>query len=119
MTVDGNIEVDVYGGFAGEFSEGFGYDVGLVYYTYPGSRTTPSDIKNYPEIYGGLTFKWLEVKQWYTNDYGGSDLDAFYTEGQCDVRTAGEFRPDRAPRLQLRRLRSTRSTPSTWTTRSV
>lgn len=85
--VDGDIEVDVYAGFAGEFSEGFGYDVGLVYYTYPSS----DDIKDYPEIYGGLTFKWFEVKQWYTNDYSGTDLDAFYTEGNATFELPANF----------------------------
>lgn len=92
---DGNIEVDLYAGFAGEFAEGFGYDVGLVVYTYPDSSgdafDQTSEIKNYPEIYAGLTYKWFELKQWYTNDYSGTDLDAFYTEGNATFELPADF----------------------------
>src|SRR5262245_21791049 len=42
---DGDIEVDLYGGFRG--GKDVTWDVGLVYYTYPGA----DDIKNFPEIY--------------------------------------------------------------------
>ena len=74
--VDGDIEVDLYVGFANQINDDLGYDVGVVYYTYPGS----DDIEDYPEFYAGLTYKWLEVKQWYSNDNSGTDLDSFYTE---------------------------------------
>lgn len=80
---DGEMELDFYTGFAGDITEGLGYDVGIVYYTYPGSsnsNSTELEIKDYPEIYAGLTYKWFELKQWYSNDYSGSDLDSFYTE---------------------------------------
>jgi uncharacterized protein (TIGR02001 family) len=74
--VDGDIEVDLYVGFSGSINDDLGYDVGLVYYTYPDS----DDVEEYPEIYAGLSYKWFDIKQWYTNDYGGSSDDAFYTE---------------------------------------
>lgn len=77
--VDGDVEIDLYGGFAGETEAGLGWDVGLVYYTYPGA----DDISDYPEIYGALSYKWLELKQWYSNDLSGTDLDGFYTEGNA------------------------------------
>lgn len=77
--VDGDVEIDLYAGFAGETEAGLGWDVGLVYYTYPGA----DDISDYPEMYGALSYKWLELKQWYTNDYGGLDDDAWYTEGNA------------------------------------
>lgn len=75
--VDGDIEVDLYVGFSGGSEDSFLFDAGIVYYTYPDSN----DIEEYPEIYAGLTFGPFEVKQWYTNDYAGTDLDALYTEG--------------------------------------
>lgn len=80
--IDGDIELDLYLGFAGETQGGVGYDVGLVWYTYPDSSSSPtaSSISDYPELYAGLTFGPVELKQWYTNDYGGSDVDALYTE---------------------------------------
>lgn len=80
--VDGDIEIDLYGGFAGETEAGLGWDAGIVWYTYPDSDSsdTKSKINDYPEIYFGLSYNFFEVKQWYTNDYGGTDLDGLYTE---------------------------------------
>jgi uncharacterized protein (TIGR02001 family) len=80
--VDGNIELDLYLGWAGEFANKVGWDAGIVWYTYPDSSSslTKSGISDYPEIYAGLTFGPVEVKQWYTDDYGGSSLDELYTE---------------------------------------
>ncbi|HET7203640.1 MAG TPA: TorF family putative porin [Steroidobacteraceae bacterium] len=85
--VDGDLEVDVYAGFANQINDDLGYDVGLVYYTYPGA----DDIDDYPELYAGLTYKWLEVKQWYTNDNSGSDLDSFYTEANAEFELPANF----------------------------
>ena len=77
--VDGDVEVDLYLGFAGGVEDGLGWDLGAVYYTYPGS----DDIEDYPEFYAGLTYKWLELKQWYSNDNSGTDLDSWYTEANA------------------------------------
>lgn len=48
---DTNAEIDFYGGYAGE-AGGVGYDVGVVYYTYPDSSDTDLD---FVEIYGSLS----------------------------------------------------------------
>jgi len=85
--VDGDIEIDLYAGYAGETEGGLGWDVGLVYYTYPGS----DDISDYPEIYGALSYKWFEFKQWYSNDLSGSDEDGFYTEGNASFELPANF----------------------------
>jgi uncharacterized protein (TIGR02001 family) len=85
--VDGDVEVDVYAGWAGGAEDGIGWDVGLVYYTYPGS----DDVKDYPELYAGLSYNAFEVKQWYTNDYSGTDLDALYTEGNASFELPANF----------------------------
>jgi uncharacterized protein (TIGR02001 family) len=79
---DGNVELDLYGGFAGETESGLGWDVGLVWYLYPdsSSSSTREEIPDYPELYGALSYKWFEFKQWYSNDLAGSDEDGFYTE---------------------------------------
>lgn len=71
--IDGDIELDLYAGWAGEFSNEVGWDAGIVWYTYPDSSSslTKSKISDYPEIYAGITFGPVEVKQWYTDDYGG------------------------------------------------
>ena len=97
---DGNIELDLYAGFAGETAGGLGWDVGLVWYLYPDSsenRTRCRDeelyceISDYPELYAGVTYKWLEVKQWYSNDLSGSDEDGFYTEGNASFELPAGF----------------------------
>src|SRR5512139_1254680 len=85
--VDGDIEIDLYAGYAGETEGGLGWDVGLVYYTYPGA----DDISDYPEIYGALSYKWFEFKQWYSNDLSGTDLDGWYTEGNASFELPANF----------------------------
>jgi uncharacterized protein (TIGR02001 family) len=70
---DENIEIDVYAGFRG--GETITYDVGAIYYTYPGAE----DI-DFPEIYGSLGWNWLSGKIWYSNDFGNSGDSAMYYE---------------------------------------
>jgi len=79
---DGDIEVDYYLGFAGETASAVGWDVGAIWYTYPDSSTTltADKIHDYLEYYAGFTYKVLEFKQWYADDYVGSGVDALYSE---------------------------------------
>lgn len=75
---DESVEVDVYAGFGG--GEDFVYDVGVVYYTYPGAEYDNGDSLHYGEVYGSLGYKWIEGKVWYSPDYGNSDDSAMYYE---------------------------------------
>jgi uncharacterized protein (TIGR02001 family) len=81
---DENIEVDLYAGFSG--GETITYDVGLIYYTYPGAE----DI-DYPEIYAGLGWNWLSGKVWYSNDYGNSGDSAMYYEANGEWELPASF----------------------------
>jgi uncharacterized protein (TIGR02001 family) len=81
---DENFEVDVYAGFRG--GETVTYDVGAIYYTYPGA-----DSINYPEIYAGIGYKWLSGKIWYSNDFGNGDESAMYYEGNLAVPLPANF----------------------------
>lgn len=74
--IDGDLELDLYMGFGGETSGGLGWDTGIVWYTYPDS----SDISDYPEIWAGITYGPVTFKQWFTNDWSGTDQDALYSE---------------------------------------
>ena len=58
---DGDIELDLYGGYAGE-AGALGYDVGIVWYTYPDSSSSgnKSKIKDYPEIWVGLSYEFVD-----------------------------------------------------------
>ncbi|HEV7631489.1 MAG TPA: TorF family putative porin, partial [Steroidobacteraceae bacterium] len=74
---DPDIEVDAFAGFTGgDAAESFGYDLGVVYYTY----VSASDF-NYPEIYAGISKGWFAAKVWYSWDFGGLSESAYYVEG--------------------------------------
>ena len=59
------VEIDVYGGYKGEITSGFGYDVGLLQYYYPRndlSKISGAHSPNTLEAYGALTFGPAVVK---------------------------------------------------------
>lgn len=70
----GSLEVDFYGGMRGPIgSSDFTYDVGLLYYWYPGTVTSGCTIGTAScpeadtfEAYGALGWKWLSVKYSYS-----------------------------------------------------
>lgn len=63
---DADIEVDGYAGFTG--GEDIVWDVGLIYYGYPGETDA-----NYAELYGSVAYQWIKGKLWYSNEFGGFD----------------------------------------------
>jgi uncharacterized protein (TIGR02001 family) len=79
---DPNVELDVFGGFAGgDATKSFAYDVGIIYYTY---HTHGSSL-DFPEIYGGITKGWFNVKLSYSWDFSGTGVDAYYIEGNASI----------------------------------
>ncbi|MEO6078254.1 MAG: TorF family putative porin [Steroidobacteraceae bacterium] len=69
-------EVDVFAGYAGgDAKEGVGYDVGMIYYTYPNQGTA-----NYPEVYVGMTKGVLSAKLWYSWDFNNHGDTAYYAD---------------------------------------
>lgn len=78
----GSLEWDVYGGFKGTLGEsGLGYDVGLLYYWYPGDPA-PNVVKaDTTELYAGLSWQWLSAKLSYSIDddtFGVADSRGTY-----------------------------------------
>ena len=73
-------EMDVFVGFSGE--KVVGYDVGIIYYTYPNSGEL-----NYAEAYGSISKGPATLKVWWAwNDFGGKGKKgAVYTEGNLNV----------------------------------
>ena len=69
------IEYDFYVAYGGEINEDLTYDITLNRYNYSGE----SDI-GYFEVTAGMDFKGFRAAYWYTNDYGGTDLDYHYAE---------------------------------------
>ena len=85
----GTAEIDIYGGFAGEFGDtGVGYDVGFLQYLYPGDRRDGVANAHTLELYGGLSYKdfgitYYEVVSdaawtWGKADGSGDDADGTF-----------------------------------------
>lgn len=63
----GSGEFDLYGGFKGSFGKSdFSYDVGLLYYGYPGDPAPGAVKADTLEVYGALGWKWLVAKYSYS-----------------------------------------------------
>jgi uncharacterized protein (TIGR02001 family) len=81
----GSIEMDYYGGYAGNINDNIGFDVGVIYYDYP-SDNQPSGANDleFWEVYGGLSGDVgpvsLSGKLSYSPDYYGETGDGLYTD---------------------------------------
>ena len=65
---DADIEVDLYAGFSG--GEDVAWDVGFIYYAYPGESDA-----DFQELYASVTYSFLTGKIWYSDEFGGFDND--------------------------------------------
>ncbi len=86
-----NIELDYYGGVAGEFSNGISWDVGGLYYHYAGTKdseeATLGGDADFFEVYGSLGYTFSNVQLEpavgiffaYSPDYFGEVGDSYYT----------------------------------------
>lgn len=75
----GAIELDWYGGFAGDINETVSYDVGFLYYGYPKDGTDPD--LDYYEFYGSLSFYDATIGVHYSPDYFAETDKFFYVYG--------------------------------------
>lgn len=57
-----SMEWDFYGGYKGAFAEDFGYDLGIIAYTYPGTQPDNTVSPDTTELYAALSWKWFTVK---------------------------------------------------------
>ncbi len=91
----GSLEWDFYGGFKGEFGKsGFGWDVGLLYYGYPGDPAPGVAKADTVEAYGALSWKWLTAKYSYalTNLFGVPESDgSWYLDFGVDIPVNDKF----------------------------
>jgi len=87
---DGSVELDLYGGKRGQFSEALSYDFGGLYYAYPSNGLNPS--ANTFELYGQLGFGPAYVKYSHslTNLFGTADSKG---SGYLDVGANFELAP--------------------------
>jgi uncharacterized protein (TIGR02001 family) len=84
---DPNVEIDYYAGFAGgDATDGIGYDIGAIYYSYPGAGAA-----NSLEVYAGITKGIFGAKLWFSDDLASSDNEGFYAEGNINYPLASGF----------------------------
>ncbi|MCP4043220.1 MAG: hypothetical protein GY731_14895 [Gammaproteobacteria bacterium] len=83
------LEADYYAGFSSEFSNGLGWDAGVIYYDYPGDHDTGGLENDYAEIYGSLSYDFGPAAVTgavnYSGDYFADSDDAVYYALGVDV----------------------------------
>ena len=88
---DTNIELDFYGGLAGEFANGVSWDVGGIYYTYPDADDLDLD---FFEIYGGLGYEFEGGVGVGAYAYFDPDNENLYVEASAGYSFTDEFSAD-------------------------
>jgi uncharacterized protein (TIGR02001 family) len=70
------LEMDFYGGYKGS-AGALGYDVGILYYYYPGSNLAGVGTIDNTELYAGVSWNWLSAKIYYavSDFFGAADTD--------------------------------------------
>jgi uncharacterized protein (TIGR02001 family) len=93
--VDGNVEVDLVAGLAGETEGGWRWDVGATWYLYPGSTADPnlgiSDSPDYWEYSVAGGYGPLDIKYWYSPDLYDSGETASYLEANASFGLPAEL----------------------------
>ncbi len=83
---DTNLEIDFYGGYASEFSNGFSFDIGGLYYFYPNTDADSGGDFDFFEVYSSLDYTFADamleptigVSVAFSPDYFGEDGDSIY-----------------------------------------
>lgn len=95
--ISSSLELDVYGGYRGKLSDKVGFDVGALYYWYPGDFPSGFNSADTGEIYFGITAgpfasTTLTAKYSYavTDLFGYADSDG---SGYLDLGASWEFAP--------------------------
>ena len=91
-----DLEMDFYGGFSGEFGGGTGWDIGGLYYAYPGSDTGAGVADyDYFEIYGSLSHEFDNFSVTgglaYSPDYFFESDDFLYVYGDVGISLPHDF----------------------------
>ncbi|QDH71425.1 TorF family putative porin [Marilutibacter alkalisoli] len=91
--ISSQVELDVYFGYGGEFGDsGISYDVGAIYYWYPGSYPSGFNKADTAELYFGLEWNILSLTYSYalTDWFGVDDSDGSQA---LELGTSWEFAP--------------------------
>ncbi|NIA02806.1 MAG: hypothetical protein GWO88_01155 [Planctomycetia bacterium] len=92
---DADIEIDYYAGFGGAFTDNFGYDLGLLYYSYPSSDAASDGDYDFAEVYGSLAYDFGVVSTTvglnYSNDFFAASGNSTYLYINVDVPLQHDF----------------------------
>lgn len=90
--ISNSLELDFYGGYRGKFNDTVGFDVGALYYWYPGDYPSGFNSPDTGEIYFGITAGVFAAKYFYsvTDLFGYADSDG---SGYLDASVNWEFVP--------------------------
>ncbi len=92
-----SLEIDVYGGIGGELASGLTWDVGGLYYMYPGSNAQPEE--DFFEAYANLGYSFSDLLLQptlgagvaWSPDFFGEDGDGVYVHGNLDLSLPHDF----------------------------
>lgn len=96
---DASVEMDFYGGFNGRFSNSVGWDIGGIYYYFPGQDADrgTGEFEMF-ELYTRLNYTFetlyeptVDLSFDYSPDYFGEDGDSIYFAGDFSARLPNEF----------------------------
>jgi uncharacterized protein (TIGR02001 family) len=83
--ISSSLELDVYGGYRGQFSDSVSFDVGAIYYYYPGDFPGGFNSADTTEIYFGIGVGFFSAKYSYALTdlfgYGNSDGSGYLEVG--------------------------------------
>ncbi len=90
--ISSSLELDVYGGYRGRFTDSVGFDVGALYYWYPGDFPSGFNSADTAELYFGISAGVFTAKYSYalTDLFGYADSDG---SGYLDAAVNWEFVP--------------------------
>ena len=94
---DATLELDYYGGITGNlFNTGIGWDIGVIYYDYPGDESSAD--YEYIEYGGSLSYSFdttlspeLGVAVWYSPDFFADTGDAIYVNPTLGLTLPHDF----------------------------
>ena len=90
--ISNSVELDFYGGYRGKFNDAVGFDVGALYYWYPGDYPSGFNSPDTAELYFGISAGVFAAKYSYalTDLFGYADSDG---SGYLDAAVNWEFVP--------------------------
>lgn len=88
---DGSIEIDLYAGYGGSFSEGIDYDVGILRYEYPDDGQGGAPDSSFNEVYASVSFSNFTLGFAYSPEFFAESDQATYVYLDYELALANDF----------------------------